>query len=104
MTSTDKDYAAAAQWAENDMNLLPGGGPGALHGADAAAFGRSLIQHAVGGRPSIDADGAPSKVAQTRVDPSMDADLTALAHTTGRTKSAIMRAALSEYLSTHRSA
>ena len=47
---TEKDYDAAAEWAEHDMTLHRRSGT-ARRGADAAAFGRELVERSQGGRP-----------------------------------------------------
>lgn len=100
MTS-EKDYAAAAEWAENEMTL-PKNSRSALRGKDAAEFGRAVIERAQGGRPALDSAAAPgqhARVRQVRLPRSLDAQLTALADAQHRRASEIMRDALSEYVS-----
>ncbi|MFD7156186.1 hypothetical protein ACFV9C_16380 [Kribbella sp. NPDC059898] len=103
---TDKDYDGAAEWAEHDMNL-PANSRTSLRGADAADFGRELVERSRGGRPSIDPDAAPgerSPVRQVRLPRALDADLEAFASSRRRKPSEIMREALTEYLESHREA
>jgi hypothetical protein len=103
---TDKDYDAAAEWAEHDMTL-PEASKTALRGEDAAAFGRDVIERARGGRPSIDPEAGPgekSPVRQVRLPRGLDADLVEFAESSHRKPSEVMRDALSEYLSTHKAA
>jgi len=56
--STEKEYAAVAEWAERDMRL-PENSATALRGEPAAAYGRSVLERAFGGRPSIDPAAGP---------------------------------------------
>ena len=81
MSSTEDEYAAAAEWAENDMTL-PVASTSALQGADATAFGRELLERVGPGRPSID-PGAPrgqhSPIRQVRLPVEVNAQLTELA-------------------------
>jgi hypothetical protein len=103
---TDKDYDRAAEWAEHDMNL-PENSRTSLRGAEAADFGRELVERSRGGRPSIDPDAAPgekSPVRQVRLPRALDADLEAFATSRHRKPSEILRDALTEYLETHREA
>jgi hypothetical protein len=103
---TEKDYDAAAEWAEHDMTL-PQDSKTALRGEDAAAFGRDLIERSRGGRPSIDPEAKPgetSPVRQVRLPRALDADLVAFAEHNHRKPSEVMREALIEYLSIHRAA
>jgi hypothetical protein len=65
MTNTDKDYHAAAIWAEHDMTL-PKNSRTALRGKPAADFGRSVLDRALGGRPSIDPNAAPGQRSRPR--------------------------------------
>ncbi|HWD79140.1 MAG TPA: CopG family transcriptional regulator, partial [Kribbella sp.] len=95
---TDKDYDAAAEWAEHDMSL-PENSKSSLRGADAADFGRELVERSRGGRPSIDPDASPgekSPVRQVRLPRALDADLEAFATSRKRKPSEIMREALTE--------
>ncbi len=103
MNNTDKDYSAAAQWAECDMTL-PKSSRTALRGEQAAAYGRSVVERALGGRPSIDPESGPgqhARVRQVRLPGSMDDGLTTLAEQQHRTTSDVLRDALAEYLRTH---
>jgi len=47
--STKKDYTAAAEWAEHEMTL-PRNSATAVRGEEAAAYGRSVLERALGGR------------------------------------------------------
>lgn len=103
MSSTDKDYQQAADWAEHDMTLKPSSTT-ALRGPDAAAFGRDVLERAAGGRPSIDPKARPgqrSPVRQVRLPAEVNEQLSALAHTEHRSPSDIIRAALVEYITAH---
>ena len=60
-----KDYQAAADWAEHDMTLKPGTTT-ALRGEAAAAHGRAASERAQGGRPSIDPNAKPGQHSHTR--------------------------------------
>ncbi|MFB6721691.1 hypothetical protein ACFCV3_16060 [Kribbella sp. NPDC056345] len=103
---SEKDYDAAAEWAEHDM-ALPEDSQSALRGQAAAAFGSDLIERSRGGRPSIDPDAAPgetSPVRQVRLPRSIDNDLVAFAEENHRKLSEVMREAIAEYLITHRKA
>ena len=102
MSNTDKDYSTAAQWAERDMTL-PKSSRTALRG-EAATYGRSVVERALGGRPSIDPEAGPgqhARVRQVRLPGSMDDGLTTLAEQQRRTTSDVLRDALAEYLRTH---
>ena len=61
----EKDYQAAADWAEHDMTLKPGTTT-ALRGEAAAAQGRAALERAQGGRPSIDPNAKPGQHSRTR--------------------------------------
>lgn len=101
---TEKDYDAAAEWAEHDMKL-PRRSRTARRGQDAAAFGRELIERSQGGRPSIDPDASPgdkSPVRQVRLPRALDADLIAYAESIHRKPSEVLREALIEYLASHK--
>jgi hypothetical protein len=103
---TEKDYDAAAEWAEHDM-ALPENSRSALRGEVAAEFGRDLIERSRGGRPSVDPDAGPgekSPVRQVRLPRAVDNDLVALAASQHRNLSEVMREAIVEYLTTHRAA
>jgi len=104
MTGTDKDYDAAADWAEHDMTL-PTNSDTALRGDDAAEFGRSVLERALGGRPSIDPHAAPgehARLRQVRLPRAMDAELSAIAEHERRSISAVLRDAVEEYVTAHR--
>jgi hypothetical protein len=103
MKNTEKDFDDAAQWAERDMNL-PKNSTTARRGEDAAAYGQSVLERALGGRPSIDPQAAPgqhSKVRQVRLPQAINEQLDAVARQQHRRTSDIMREALAEYLATH---
>jgi hypothetical protein len=103
---TEKDYDAAAEWAEHDM-ALPKKSRTALRGQDAAEFGRELVERSRGGRPSIDPDAGPgesSPVRQVRLPRRLDKDLVAFAEENQRNLSEVMRDAISEYLTSHKAA
>lgn len=100
----EKDYDAAAEWAEHHMTL-PRRSKSARRGAAAAAFGRELVERSQGGRPSIDPEASPgekSPVRQVRLPRALDADLMAYAESVHRKPSEVMREALIEYLTSHR--
>lgn len=100
---TDKDYTAAAEWAERDMQLKDRSTT-ALRGAAAAQHGREALERALGGRPSIDPAARPGHHArkrQVRLPAEIDRQLAALATAQHRSASAVMRDALSDYLHTH---
>jgi hypothetical protein len=104
MTNTDKDYDAAADWAEHDMNL-PKNSRTALRGDAASDFGRKVLERALGGRPSIDPEAGPGQhapVRQVRLPHAVDVELRAIAHHEHRTVSAVLREAVEEYLTAHR--
>ncbi|WP_405062306.1 hypothetical protein OG474_11870 [Kribbella sp. NBC_01505] len=97
---SEKDYDAAAEWAEHDMTL-PEDSKSALRGQAAAAFGSDLIERSRGGRPSIDPEAGPgeaSPVRQVRLPRSIDNDLVAFAEQNHRKLSEVMREAIVEYL------
>jgi len=101
--STDRDYQAAADWAETDMSLTPGS-PTALRGPAAGDLGRDLLRRATGGRPSIDPAAGPgerSRTRQVRVAADLDTALDAVAHAQHRRVSDVMRDALTDYITTH---
>jgi hypothetical protein len=103
MRKPNKDYQAAADWAEKDMTLKPASST-ALRGRDAAAFGRDLLERATGGRPSIDPNapaGQHSPVRQVRLPAEVNEQLAALAKAQDRRPSDVIRSALAEYLATH---
>jgi len=61
----EKDYQAAADWAEHDMSLKPGSRT-ALRGEAAASHGSATLVRALGGRPSIDPNAKPGQHSRTR--------------------------------------
>jgi hypothetical protein len=106
--STEQDYAGAAQWAENEMELNPES-PTALRGDAAAIAGRKAledalgksaedIQKGLGGRPTLDPDGAPSRLRTVRLGKALDSQLTKAAERESRDRSSVMRDAIAEYL------
>ncbi len=112
---SDEEYQAAADWAEHEMDLSKATGGTALHGDAAAAHGRQMLEQAAGGpaelermvrgRPSIDPDAGPgehSATRQVRLPAATNQQLDALAATQGRTASAIMRDALTDYFAARR--
>lgn len=103
MKNTEKDFDAAAKWAERDMTLSKSSTT-ARRGEDAATYGKSVLERALGGRPSIDPQAAPgqhSKVRQVRLPQAINEQLDAVARQQHRRTSDVMREALSEYLATH---
>ncbi len=104
----EQDYAAAAEWAENEMELNPES-PTALRGDAAAIAGRKAledalgksaedIQKGLGGRPTLDPDGAPSRLRTVRLGEALDRQLTKAAEREARDRSSVMRDAIAEYL------
>lgn len=103
MKNIEKDFDAAAQWAELDIDL-PKSSTTARRGDDAAAYGTSVLERALGGRPSIDPQAAPgqhSKVRQVRLPQATNEQLDAVDLRQHRRSSDVMRDALAEYLATH---
>ncbi|HEX7353852.1 MAG TPA: hypothetical protein VF288_03355 [Mycobacteriales bacterium] len=103
MSTTDKSYQRAADWAETEMTLKPDSTT-ALRSKDAAAFGRDLLERATGGRPSIDPKaraGQHSPVRQVRLPVEVNEQLAALAEAQHRRPSDVIRAALADYLAAH---
>lgn len=99
----DKDYDTAAQWAETEMTP-PKNSITARRGDQAAAYGKAVLERALGGRPSIDPDAAPgqhSKVRQVRLPQAVNDQLEEVAHHQHRRTSDVMRDALAEYLTAH---
>ncbi len=99
MSEQEKDYAAAAAWAEHEM-VLPANSKTALRGESAAAFGRDLVARAVG-RPALDpaaAAGGHSPRRQVRLPQALSDDVDQLAATQGRTAAEVMREAITDYL------
>ena len=96
----EKDYRAAADWAEHDMTLNPSSTT-ALRGEEAAAHGKAALDRALGGRPSIDPNAKPgqhSRTRQVRLSDDINSKLDQVAAAQNRRPSEIMRAALAEYL------
>ena len=96
----EKDYQAAADWAEHDMTLNPSSTT-ALRGEAAASHGRAALERALGGRPSIDPNAKPgqhSRTRQVRLPHDISTKLDQVAAAQNRRPSEIMRAALAEYL------
>jgi hypothetical protein len=104
MSSTEADYQAAADWAENEMTLKPGGSAKALRGEEAAAYGRDLVARALGGRPPLNAGAAPgqrAKVRTVRLSDDLEAGLLAIAADQSRRPSDVLRDAVSDYIAQH---
>lgn len=112
---SEQEYQAAADWAEQEMDLSQATGGTVRRGAAAAAHGRQMLEQAAGGpaelekllrgRPSIDPAAGPgehSRVRQVRLPAAQNQQLDALAASQGRRPSDIMRDALAEYLTIHR--
>ncbi len=106
--SAEQDYAGAAQWAENQMELDPES-PAALRGDAAANAGRKAledalgksaqdIQKGLGGRPTLDPDGSPSRLRTVRLGKALDSQLTKAAEKESRDRSSVIRDAIAEYL------
>lgn len=103
---SEKDFDAAAEWAEHDMALKPDS-ESSLRGQEAASFGRELVERSQGGRPSIDPEATPgekSPIRQVRLPRALNADLDAFARNHHRNASDVLREALSEYLAAHKDA
>lgn len=105
--------AELATWAEHDM-VLAKDSPTALRGEAAAAYGRALlenalggpeaVQRAVGGRPPLDPGAEPGRHArkrQVRLPADLDAALDTLAAAQQRRASDVLRDALTDYVATH---
>lgn len=108
MTKNDKLTA----WAEGEVSPRPGS---IERGEKAAASGRQLLEDALGGpdalhraitgRPSLDATAAPgahSKTHSFRLPESLSVKLKDQATAESRRASEIVRDALDEYLTSHR--
>ena len=98
--NSEKDYQAAADWAEHDMTLKPASTT-ALRSAAAAAHGRAALERALGGRPSIDPNAKPgqhSRTRQVRLPADINDRLDQTAAAQHRRASDVMRDALAEYL------
>lgn len=101
--TTKRNDQAAADWAEHDMTL-PARSKTALRGVAAAEHGRTALERACVGRPSIDPAAMPGQHArnrQVRLPASLDQQLRALADQQQRTPSAVVRDAVAEYLHAH---
>lgn len=99
----ERDYQAAADWAEREMRLRPDS-PTARRGASAAQHGSEALARALGGRPSIDPTAGPGEHArkrQVRLPADVDRQLDALASAQHRSASAVLRDALTDYLRAH---
>lgn len=99
MDQQEKDYAAAAEWAEHEM-VLSADSTTALRGEAAAAFGRDMVARAVG-RPALDpaaARGEHSPRRQVRLSQAVSDEVDHLAATQGRTAAEVMRDAIADYL------
>lgn len=102
MSSDEKDYRRAAEWAERDMTLKPSSTT-ALRGDAAATFGRDLLR-TTGGRPSIDPNARPgqhSPVREVRLPAEVNEQLADLARAGQRSPRDVIRAALADYIATH---
>jgi hypothetical protein len=108
------DERALIEWAEQDIQPEVNH-PSSLHGADAAAHGRAVLEAALGGpetaeramhgRPPLDPTARPGQhapVRQVRLPASMNTELSERAAAEGRPASEIIREALAAYLNTHR--
>lgn len=109
---TDAEWNAAAEWAEHIELAEPP--RHALHGPQAAAYGQALmeaalggadqVERAIGGRPPLTPNspvGHHARKRQVRLPTDLDTALDTRAAAEGRTASDILRAALTDYLSTH---
>jgi len=102
--NSDKEYYAAADWAEKEMTLKPGS-TAALHGTAAADLGRRVVERSTEGRPTLDPSANPgkhSRVRQVRLPSDLAGSLDTLARAQNRRVSDLMRDALADYVSTHR--
>lgn len=100
---TERDYQAAADWAEHEMQLQPDSAT-ARRGVAAAKHGGEALARALGGRPSIDPAAKPGEHARTRqvrLPSELDQQLAAVAAAQHRSASAVMRDALNDYLRVH---
>jgi hypothetical protein len=107
MTDEEK-YVNAANWAEHAMDWNPES-PTALQGDAATAEGRKVleaalgrsamqIQKGLGGRPTLDPDGSPSRLRTVRLGESLDNELTQAAAREDRDRSSVMRDAIEQYI------
>ncbi len=100
MSEQTKDYAAAAQWAEDHMTPEANSAH-ALHGEAAAAYGRALLERAGVGRPRLDPTEdvtGRSPRRQVRLPQTLSDNVDHLAAAQGRTAAEVMRDAIADYL------
>jgi len=110
-TSTEAEIDALARWAEDGVFDPNFAGGKALHGAEAAAAGRALlesagvdvdaVERAVGGRPRLDPAaprGRRSPRVNVAIPETMDDVLKAKAKARGVRTSVLVREALARYL------
>jgi hypothetical protein len=108
-----EEQRALIEWAEGDIRP-DFTHPTSLHGAEAAASGRALMEaalggpegltRALGGRPPLDPAARPgtrSPVRNVRLPQQMSEQLDRVAQAQGRNASDVIRDALSSYLTTH---
>ena len=108
-----EEQRALIEWAEGDIRP-DFTHPTSLHGAEAAASGRALMEaalggpgaltRALGGRPPLDPNARPgthSPVRNVRLPQQMSDQLDRLAKTQGRNTSDVIRDALASYLTAH---
>ncbi|WP_448059216.1 hypothetical protein [Cellulomonas hominis] len=96
----NKDYSAAADWAEHDMTL-PRDSTTARRGQAAADFGRDLLARA-GGRPPLPEDQRLAATVQVRLTVAEKRELAELAEQLGLKPSVVAREALHAYVIGHR--
>lgn len=113
---TEQEYAELAQWAENvDPAAINGGtvrrGTAAAAHARAvleeAAGGVEQLQKALGGRPSIDPAARPgqrARVRHLRLPAAVSAAVDEIAAVEHRTASEVMRDAVAQYVTAHKTA
>jgi len=102
---------ALAAWAETQVEINPGGPrsrfaePGEEAGRamlEGALGGPAALRRALGGRPTLDPSGAKSRERKVRLAPPLDRRAEAAVQAgAARDFSALMRAALAEYLDRH---
>lgn len=103
MGTDEKRYEDLSEWAEQDHDLHPEAA-GARHGEAAAAVGRDVLRHA-GGRPGLDPDSAQghhSPRRQVRLPQQLSDSVDDLATQQGRKAAEVMRDAITEYVSRHK--
>ena len=102
---------AMATWAETEMDIDPQG-PRSRFAAPEDEAGRTMLEEALGGpaaltralggRPTLDPTGAPSRERKVRLSPPLDQRIkVAIDRGIGKDFSALARAALVEYLDRH---